>query len=310
MEILTYVGMFVASIAVLLKASDWFVDAAERIGLSWGVSPFIIGVTIVAFGTSLPELASSISAVAAGESAIVAGNVIGSNIANILLVLGLTAIIAKKVEIGGSIMNIDMPLLLGSSFFLWFAISDGNFTIFEAILFLTALALFLVGSFSGDKDKDSLRSKASMKDYGMLLLGGILVKFGADYTIQAIQALSEIAGIDPDIIAVTAVAIATSLPEVIVSIGAARKGKPDIAVGNVLGSNLFNTYAVMAIPSFFGTLEITPTMIQFGLPFMVAMTVLFAIICITNRISRWEGYLLILFYILFMYKQLELAGFV
>ncbi len=301
--------MFVASIAVLLKASDWFVDAAERIGLSWGISPFIIGVTIVAFGTSLPELASSISAVAANESAIVAGNVIGSNIANILLVLGLTAVFAKKVSISGNIMEVDMPLLLGSSFFLWFALYDANFTLFEAAIFLVALIFFLISSFSAEKDEDSQRHKASPRDYIILLIGGILVKFGADYTIEAIQKLSQIAGIDPDLIAVTAVAIATSLPEIIVSIGAARKGKPDIAVGNVLGSNLFNTYAVMAIPSFFGTLEITPTILGYMLPFMVAMTVLFAIICITNRISRWEGTMLLLFYVLFMYKSLEIAGF-
>ena len=99
MDLLIYIGIFIASLATLLKASDWFVDSAEAIGLSMGISPFIIGVTIVAFGTSLPELATSIASVFAGESEIVIGNVVGSNITNIALVLGLTAVVVKKIEI-------------------------------------------------------------------------------------------------------------------------------------------------------------------------------------------------------------------
>ncbi len=310
MDILMYVGLFAVSIAVLLKASDWFVDSAERIGLSWGVSPFVIGVTIVAFGTSLPELASSIAAVTSGNSEIVIGNVVGSNVANILLVLGLTAWVAKNIEIKDNIMDIDMPLLVASSFLLWYSCSDGKLTIFEIILLLIALVFFLAKSFSGEKtDKDD-RPKASAKDYVFLLLGGILVKFSADYTIVAIEQLSKIMEINQDFIALTAVAIATSLPEVIVSIGAARKGKADIAIGNVLGSNLFNTYAVTAIPSFFGSLAITDSIINFGLPFMISMTVLMALMCITHRISKWEGSILLILYCFFTYQLLVIEGLV
>ena len=113
MDLLYYTLLFVVSLAVLLKASDWFIDSAERIGLSLGISPFIIGVTIVAFGTSLPELAASIVAVLKDESELVISNVVGSNITNIALVLGLTAVVVKKIELDYNIWHIDMPYLWG-----------------------------------------------------------------------------------------------------------------------------------------------------------------------------------------------------
>jgi cation:H+ antiporter len=143
LEIAMYIGLFILSLAALLRASDWFVSAAERIGLSLGISPFIIGVTIIAFGTSLPELAASIVAVFANESEIVIGNVVGSNITNILLVLGLVAIVAKKVELNDRVRDLDVPLLVGSSILMWFALNDQVLSFGEALLFLAGLTVFL-----------------------------------------------------------------------------------------------------------------------------------------------------------------------
>ncbi len=303
MDVLLFLGLFVVSLTVLLKASDWFVDSAEEIGLSLGISPFIIGVTIVAFGTSLPELAASVAAVLAGESELVISNVVGSNITNIALVLGLVAVIVKQIELEYNIWHIDMPYLWGSAFLLWFTLADGSFSLFEAILFLIGIVIFLAYSFKGDSDrseKQEDREKASAKAYILLVIGGVLVWLSAEYTITAIKKLSEIAGISSTVIGLSAMALGTSLPEVIVSLNAARKGKTSIAVGNVLGSNIFNTYIVMAVPSFFGPLIIPETVTAYFLPMMIAMTILFGIMANNKKITRWEGLVLLMFYALFM----------
>jgi len=306
-EPILYFLLFVLSLAVLLRASDWFIDSAEQIGLSLGVSPFIIGVTIVAFGTSLPELATSIASVLSEESEIVIGNVVGSNITNIALVLGLAAIVVGQIELEYNIWHIDMPYLWGSAFLLWFALQDFHFSLFESFLFTAGLVVFLMYSF---RDQDSPeekmeRQKAGWKVYALLVLGGALVYLGASYTIFAIKKLSLIAGINPEIIALSAVALGTSLPEVIVSLNAARRGKASIAVGNVLGSNIFNTYIVMGIPSFFGELMVPPDINEMYLPLMIAMTVLFGIMANNRKITRWEGMVLIIFYLFFCAELLD-----
>ena len=299
-EILLNLGLFILSLAVLLKASDWFVDAAEKIGLSLGISPFIVGVTIIAFGTSLPELAASIAAVFAGESEVVVGNVVGSNITNILLVFGLVAIVAKEIILDPRIIHLDIPLLAGSAFLLWFVLYDQQLSFPESIILLVALALFLFNTFRSERSGEkSDRPGAGWKSYVMLLVGGALVYLGATYTILAIQKISEAAQISSGIIALSLVALGTSLPEVVVSVTAARKGKAEMAIGNILGSNLFNTYAVMGIPSFFGPLDIPQSILEFSLPFMVAVTVLLGFICFSQKVSRYEGSLLILFYVFF-----------
>lgn len=296
MELLLFIGLFVVSLGVLLFASDKFVGAAEKIGLHFGISPLIIGLTIVAFGTSLPELSTSIAAVFAGSPEIVIGNVVGSNITNILLILGFTAVIGKNIELDFSIIDIDMPLLIASSLLMYFVLLDGDMGLMDAALFLGALLVFLLNSLKAEKTDKSERPSLSMITYVVLILGGLFVYLGANYTIVAITEVSTILNVPSDIIALTAVALGTSLPELVVSIMAARKGQHAIAVGNVIGSNIFNTYAVMAIPRFFGVLVIPPEIIAFSLPFMIAMTLLFAVICLSRRISKWEGVMLLIFY--------------
>lgn len=304
-EFLLYFGMFIASLAVLLKASDWFIDSAEEIGLSLGISPFIIGVTIIAFGTSLPELATSIASVFAGDSKIVVGNVIGSNITNIALVLGLVAIYVKLIKLETNLWEIDMPFLISTAFFLWFVLRDYQVTTLEAILCLVGLVIFLAYSLGSDDGEGKEHPKASGKSYLLLIIGGILVWLGATYTVEAIQKMSDIMGIGSGVIALSLVALGTSLPEVIVSMSAAKKGKTSIAVGNVLGSNVFNTLAVIGIPALIGPLEIPKEIISFSLPLMIVMTLLFGLMTLSKTISRWEGMILLIFYIYFLIELLS-----
>ena len=297
--------MFVVSLIVLLKASDYFIESAEKIGLSLGISPFIIGVTIIAFGTSLPELATSIASVLANDSSIVVSNVVGSNITNIALVLGLVAVIGKKIELEYNIWHIDMPFLWGSSFLLWLVLQDGKFATHEALLFIGGIVLFLAYSFKADKADAEDRPVLAPITYLILIGGGVGVWLGAEYTIVAVKELSLRAGISPELIAQTVIAFGTSLPEIVVSIAAVRKGQASIAIGNVLGSNIFNTYIVMAIPSFFGSLVIPTIMMTTSIPIMIMVTILFGIITNNRKITRWEGYLLLLFYAFFLMDNIS-----
>ena len=295
--LLLQLGIFVASIAALLWASDRFVESAERIGRSLGISPFIIGVTIVAFGTSLPELATSIVAVLDGTSGIVIGNVVGSNITNIALVLGLTAVVVKNIDLEYNLWHIDVPFLLGSAFLLYFAVMDGRLSLYEAGLFLGGIAIFLGYSLK-DQEKAAKedRPSASWRDYALLVGAGAIVSLSASFVIDAITAISALLNIAPSVIALSAVAIGTSLPEVAVSLAAARRGKASIAVGNALGSNIFNTFIVMALPRFFGPLEIPQGILDTYLPLMIVMTILFSVMSNNRKITRWEGLMLLLFY--------------
>ena len=301
MELIAYIGLFVVSLFVLVKASDWFVSGAEAIGLSLGISPFIIGVTIVAFGTSLPELAASIAAVVSGASEIVVGNVVGSNITNILLVLGLTAIFSKKIQLDRNAMAIDISMLIASALLLWFALTDLRMSWFDIVVFLIGMFIFLMNSISGDKDDLVDRPAATSRNYLMVLVGAGLVYGGAHFTIVAIQEISMQIGINPEIIALTCVALGTSLPEVVVSITAARRGNSGIAIGNVLGSNLFNTFAVMGIPALIGPLVIPQSILGFSLPVMVVVTAIFAGLILAKQINRVFGLMLVVGYVFFLY---------
>jgi cation:H+ antiporter len=309
MDLLLQIGIFAGSIALLLFASDKFVEAAERIGLSLGISPFIIGVTIVAFGTSLPELATSIVAVLDGTPEIVIGNVVGSNITNIALVLGLTAVVVKNIDLEYNLWHIDIPFLWGSAFLLYFAVMDGDLSLYEAFLFLGGIAIFLAYSLKGQERPDKKdRPTSDGKDWMYLIAGGAFVSLSATLVISAITTISVLLDIAPTVIALSAVAIGTSLPEVAVSLSAARKGKASIAVGNALGSNIFNTFIVMAIPRFFGKLTIPEDIISIYLPLMIVMTILLGVMSNNRKITRWEGLVLILFYLWYFGVLVENAG--
>ncbi|THH39878.1 calcium/sodium antiporter [Neolewinella litorea] len=309
MELGIQILIFVVAIAVLLWSSDRFVESAERIGLSLGISPFIIGVTIVAFGTSLPELATSIVSVLEGASQIVVGNVVGSNITNIALVLGLTAVVVRNIDLEYNLWHIDIPFLWGSAFLLYFAVMDGSLSYFECFLFLGGIVIFLGYSLKDqDRPDKEDRPPAGVKDYLLMLLGGALVSVSATYVISSITTISAMLDIAPAVIALSAVAVGTSLPEVAVSLAAARKGKASIAVGNALGSNIFNTFIVMAIPRFFGELVIPDNIIDVYLPLMIVMTILLGVMSNNRKITRWEGYVLLLFYAWYFSAIIQEAG--
>ncbi len=199
-------------------------------------------------------------------------------------------------------MHIDIPLLIGSAFLLYFFLYDGHFSLMEAILCIVGLILFLAYTFNNKDDEgaDIEREPVGPMVYGLLLLSGVLIYFGAEWTIKSVTKMSEVVGVGKDIVALTLVAFGTSVPELIVSAVAAKKGNPEIAIGNILGSNIFNTYAVMGIPALFGELTITPDILEFSLPFMLVATFMFLLVTINKKVSMWEGMILVLFYAFFI----------
>jgi cation:H+ antiporter len=323
LPILLWALVFLASLAVLVKASDYFTDSAERIGIAFGISPFIIGVTIVAVGTSTPELVSSILAVMKGSPEIVVGNVMGSNVTNILFILGLSAIVGKKMVTSYELANVDLPLFVGSAILLSLMVVDEVFAIAEAFLCLALFLVYLLYAISVERvaDEAMARSMDEMEAAGVshpkkrrldpkvyltLFISVFFLYIGANYTIVSVVKLSEMVNIGTEIIAASAVALGTSLPELVVSVKAAAMNKPELAIGNILGSNIFNALGIMGVSALFGTLVIPETITGFVMPMMIVATLLYFVIIWEKEITLWEGWMLVIFYIFFLGKLFSL----
>lgn len=316
MDILFWVGVFVLSLAFLIKSSDYFIEYAERIGLSLGLSPVIIGTLILAFGTSLPELVTSILAVLSNNSEIVMGNVVGSNIANVLMVGGVLMLTATKVVVHPSKFKLELVGVPLVSIILWYMVSDLTISTIESVvllvLYLAYLLFVLTGSASdtlehshlveGDiiePEPSPVKEPIKWQYWAILVAGAVGIYFGAEYTVKSIVKLSELLNIGKDVISLSAVALGTSLPELVVSVVSARKGNVDMAMGNILGSNIFNILAIISIPSFIGPLVITQGMVDVSLPVMVIVAFIIVGIVLTKRINIWAGMVLLLLYVLY-----------
>jgi cation:H+ antiporter len=310
-EVALWAFIFAASLAVLIKASDLFTDSSEKIGLHFGVPQLIIGVTLVAVGTSLPELVSSVFAVIYGYSEIVVGNVVGSNITNICLIVGIAAVVGGTLTTRYELINIDLPMFLGSQILFAMMIWNGAFTVPEAAICLAGIAVYLFYAVSVEKEIEEsvkalagengdARPRLGWKTPAVLLASAALLYLGAKYTVEAAVRLSDMLRIGREIIALTAVAVGTSLPELFVSVAAARRGRSELAIGNVLGSNIFNSFAVMGVPALFGRIVVPESILTFSLPLMLAVTLIFVFITQDKEVTKWEGWLFILFYLFFL----------
>jgi cation:H+ antiporter len=313
MILLMWIGILVVSMTVLVKASDYFTISAEKIGIFLGVPNFIIGITIVSIGTSLPEFLTSLAAAIVGSPEIVVGNVVGSNITNIFLGLGLLPIVIGFFKIGKKLISTDLPILIGSSFLLAVTCWDGKFTRFEALFCLAGFLVYMNYALeehrefnrnnSGNKQD---REKLAQKTIIILFLSCLFLYLGAKYTVDAIIKISGILNIGTEIISASAIALGTSLPEIITSIVVIRKGKIDIAVGTLLGSNIFNAFAIMGVSGLVGTIAVPAGMLSFGIPMLILATLLYFFITLDQEITVWEGWLLIIFYVVYLTKLLKL----
>ncbi|MFT4521635.1 MAG: cation:H+ antiporter [Bacteroidia bacterium] len=305
--------VFSVSLAVLILAAKYFTEAAERIGLALKMTPFMVGVIIVAVGTSLPELIAGIIAASQGSSEIVVGNVIGANISNIFLILGVTTLVSKKsIHLGEEYIFIDLHFMLGSITFLVIFLMDGVVTWKEGIILIIGFIVYQMYLLRSEKpdampslnspEKILATTHVSGKDLGILLAAGLGIYFGANYTIEAVTELASGLGISKALVGLTVLSLGTTLPELAVSITAARAGHPQIAVGNILGSCIFNAFMVTGTASFISPL-VLPEEIHFtALSFLISAAVFFYLLSQDKKVSKWEGMLFILFYLVFVLK--------
>ncbi|MBU1130937.1 calcium/sodium antiporter [Patescibacteria group bacterium] len=320
-----WIIIFCASLFILIKAADYFTESAEKIGLVLKISPFIVGVTIISIGTSLPELATSIIAVIRDQTEIVAANAIGSNIANILLIIGIAALVAGKLVVKRSLIDIDLPLLAAATALIAVILWDKQVTMGEGIVAILGYIVYAAYTIKDDKEKRKrpegivpgedipatrehrhhFRKKhreLNLKLIFVLIFSIVFIYFGADWTIRSIVNIAELIGVSSSLIVMSAMAIGTSLPELVVSVGAARKGKFELALGNVFGSNIFNILMVIGIPSLFKTLKVDEATFAVGLPFVIGATILYIFSGISKKIHNWEGMMYLLIYVLFIAK--------
>ncbi|WP_203218938.1 calcium/sodium antiporter [Geoglobus acetivorans] len=301
-----WVAVFVLSIATLIKSSDYFTGSAEKLGTHLGLPHFILGVTVVAIGTSLPELASSVAAMTMGSPEIVAGNVVGSNITNIFLIIGLSGIVGKKITIQYDLLRVDLPLLIASAFMLAILAYDGSFSIADGVISIAGLAVYLGYAAKTANDGGNRSERFGIKDAVVLAGSAILLYLSAEYTVKSVVEISHELGMGAEIIAATAVALGTSLPELSVSLVAARRGKSEIAIGNVLGSNIFNSFGVTGISALFGTVIFPEIIRSFALPLMVVATLMYFFMTQDRQMTGWEGAMLLIFYVYYLGRVLGL----
>jgi cation:H+ antiporter len=309
-NLLIWLGVLVVALVFLIKSSEWMNTSAEFIGLGLGISPFIIGVLLLAIGTSLPELLTSIVAMRKDASEIIVGNVLGSNISNIFLILGVTASLYRRpINLNLRLIDTDLYFMMGATFLFVLSALDQKFRLIEGIIGLVAFGIYIfyVIRESGyqieeeiEADMEKAQEKAGIKQYVTFVLSVAVLYISSEYTIEAVIELSKLLDIGQEVIATSAVALGTSLPELMVSIVAVRKSNPEMAVGNVLGSNIFNILLVTGVGSLLGTLEITDEILHFVLPVVIGATFLCFFMIRDRRFSRWQGFLFLVLYIYFL----------
>lgn len=306
--IVGWIIIFVLSLGFLLRASDKFIEAAERIGLSLGIPSFVIGLTLVALGTSIPELASSIFAVLEGASEIVAGNVAGSNITNTLLVLGVVLLVAPTGKFKADVAAADLIFLVAATFIFTYGAWDGVFSFAESMFCILGIFLYmgyqLFSYLRNKQESEEDLPPTDWRDFLIILISGVFIYFSAKYNIEAIQAIAKIVNIGVEYIALTAVALGTSLPELFVSIAAVRKGNIAMALGNVLGSNIFNIFAVMGFPGLIGSLKISPVILSVSVPLLLISTLLLISIVYQKTVTKWRAAILLMLYAYFFIQLL------
>ena len=304
-----YLLLFVG-LALLFVSGKFLVDSSVAISRRLKIPRMIIGLTVVAFGTSAPELLVSLQAAFSGYPEIAMGNVVGSNISNILLVLAITALIFP-IPVPKSSVKRDWPIMMAVSLLLYIFAMNGWISRLEGVIFVVLLGLYILYSVlrarSAERVVEQEIDQGHMKwgVAGILLLVSIVgLAFGADLLVENAALVAEKMGMSKRVVSITMVAVGTSIPEVATSVIAALKKETDISVGNIIGSNIMNILSVLGFTSLVSPISVSTEIAGFDIPWMLGISLLFLLLMLPasrSRITRWEGSLMIVIYLVYIY---------
>jgi cation:H+ antiporter len=315
------VVFFIAGLVLLIAGAELLVRGASNLAAALGVPSLIIGLTVVAFGTSAPELAVSVKAAWVGQTSIAVGNVVGSNIFNVLFILGISALIAPLV-VATQLIRIDVPLMIAASVLLLLLGLDGVIGRLDGMILFAGMLGYLTFQFlvsrrekllpeDGAQHAVPLRATALLRDVAFVAVGLGMLVLGSRWLVDSAVSMAQMLGVSEMVIGLTIIAAGTSLPEVVTSIMASIKGERDIAVGNVVGSNIFNILSVLGLTGLVAPngIPLSDEAIRFDIPIMIAVTLACLPIFFTGgRIKRWEGGLLLAYYVAYTSYLVLAAG--
>jgi len=337
-------GILVVSLAVLLYCADKLVQGSEELGLYLGVPPFLMGLTVLAIGTSLPELVTGIFAVVDGNGELVMGTVLGSNIANILLILGFASFYAREIDINWDLLHGDLPVLFGSVLLLGFFIypvSSSDAQLYDqvtqamagkgddalanrAVVHMVEAGFLIAGyllylyyyTLKNPNSEDLLdipaedRGKLRWQAGFWIVFGLVGVPLGANFTVDAAVDIATSLGVAKGVVAASLISVGTSLPELAVSLSAIKHKNYEMALGNVTGSNIFNTFVVLGVPALIAPFVGNKTSLGVGepsilflqFPYYLATIIIFLVIVLDKKLTRTEGLLILMAYAVFFSK--------
>ena len=305
MEIILSAVLLLIGLVMLCFGGNWLVNGGVAIAKKFRISNLVIGMTIVAYGTSTPELAASIAA-AGDHSAIILGNIVGSNIANVGMVIGVAAILVP-LAVQKSVLRKEIPIMLGVSVLLVLLSIDGEISQYDGTILLIGLGLFAVYTFrsalkqreKNADDSNSTKNNVYLKSIGLIGIGIIVLYIGAILTVDNAVIIATELGLSEKIIGLTVIAIGTSLPELITSIIAIRKGHSDIGIGNIIGSNIYNILMIMGVGAALGGVLITADVyVDYAIMIIFSLSLLIGLK--TKIINRTMGVILATGYVLYL----------
>lgn len=300
MTLVIQILLLALGFVMLVKGADWFVDGAAGIAAKFGIPQLVIGLTIVAMGTSAPEAAVSITAALKGNADITIGNIVGSNILNILIILGISACITT-LSVAKSTVKIEIPFMIAVTFLLLGLGWNGSINFVEGIILWAVFIVYLIYLFFMAKNNpEEVDEEDKSSSWWQLLLftvvGLVLIVWGSDVTVDAATSIARIIGLSERFIGLTIVALGTSLPELVTSVVAATKGKADIAIGNIVGSNIFNILFVVGITALIVPVPFASSFLVDALAATLAAVVLWLCLVRNRKLVRPHGIIMLAIY--------------